>query len=146
MKSVWDAGTRKELLDRFARLTPQHKPLWGKMNAGQMVAHCAGPLRAAMGEMKVTEKWTPFRIGLLRYLVIYKMPWPKGAPTAPEFIHQGVEDLDSNRRQLAEALERFAAQRHNGLRPHAAFGPLSEKDWGCLTWRHLDHHLTQFGL
>lgn len=146
MQSVWDAAVRKELLDRFALVKHDQKPRWGKMNAGQMVAHCTDPMRAAMGELKATEKWTPFRIGILRYLVIYQLPWPKGAPTAPEFIHEGNEDLERNRKQLGEALERFAAYRSKGLRAHAAFGKLSEKDWGCLTWRHLNHHLKQFGV
>jgi len=146
MKTVWDAGVRKELLQRFAQLKGDQKPLWGKMNAGQMVAHCTDPLRGAMGEMKVTEKWTPMRFALLRNLVIYVLPWPKGAPTAPEFIHTGVEDLDRNRKQLSEVLERFAAHQGKPFRDHAAFGTLSDKDWGCLTWRHLDHHLRQFGV
>ncbi|MBL8177299.1 MAG: DUF1569 domain-containing protein [Bryobacterales bacterium] len=146
MKTVWDAGVRNELLERFARLQHNQRPKWGKMNAGQMVAHCTGPMRSAMGEMEVTEKWTPMRFRLLRYLVIYVLPWPKGAPTAPEFIHQGPEDLDRNRKALAAALERFAAHRGKPFRDHAAFGRLSEKDWGCLMWRHLDHHLTQFGV
>lgn len=146
MQTVWDAGVRKELLERFGRLKADEKPRWGKMNAGQMVAHCADPLRAAMGEMKVTEKWTPMRFGLLRYLVIYVLPWPKGAPTAVEFIHTGAEDLDRSREQLTAALERFAKHQGKPFRDHAAFGTLSEKDWGCLTWRHLDHHLRQFGV
>ncbi|MFN7937513.1 MAG: DUF1569 domain-containing protein [Bryobacteraceae bacterium] len=146
MKTVWDDSVRKELLDRFARLQNGQKPVWGKMNAGQMVAHCRDSLRAPLGEMKLTEKWTPFRIGFLRYLVIYKLPWPKGSPTAVELIHEGPEDLNSNRQQLIEVMERFAAHRGKPLLDHAAFGPLSEKDWGCLAWRHLDHHLRQFGV
>jgi hypothetical protein len=146
MKTVWDPAVRKELLARFARLAPDQKPLWGKMNAAQMIAHCTDPMRAAMGEMKVAEKWTPMRFRLLRYLVIYKLPWPKGAPTAPEFIHEGAENFESNRNRLAQVLERFAAHQGKPFRDHAAFGTLTEKDWGCLTWRHLHHHLTQFGV
>ena len=146
MKTVWDDSVRNELLERFARLRKDQKPLWGKMDAGQMMAHCTVSLRAPMGELKVTEKWTPFRIGFLRYLVIYKMPWPKGSPTAVEYIHEGPEDLEKNRKQFIAAMGRFAAHRGKPFRDHAGFGTLSEKDWGCLTWRHLDHHLRQFGL
>src|SRR5262245_11873956 len=46
MKSVWDADARKDLLARFSRLKSDQKPVWGKMNAGQMVAHVTDPLRA----------------------------------------------------------------------------------------------------
>lgn len=146
MKTVWDAETRAELIARMSKLTATTPAQWGKMNAAQMVGHCTDPLRAAMGEMKVAGKRTPFRFAPLRWLVIYKMPWPKGAPTAPEFIHQGPEDLQKNLVTLATTLERFAAHRKNGYQSHAAFGSLTEKDWGYLTWRHMDHHLRQFGL
>jgi hypothetical protein len=114
------------------------------MTAAQMVGHVADPMRGALGEMKAADKPGPLRNPLLRYLVIYVLPWPKGAPTAPEYIHDGGEDLAKNLQALTAVLERFvAAQR---LAPHPAFGALSRKGWGRLTWRHLDHHLKQFGL
>jgi len=146
MKTIWDAETRAELMARMNRLKPDTPPQWGKMNAAQMVGHCTDPMRAAMGEMRVADKKTFFRFAPMRWLVIYKMPWPKGAPTAPEFIHQGPEDLQENLALLKSTLDRFAIHRKNGFHAHAAFGTLTDKDWGCLTWRHLDHHLRQFGL
>jgi hypothetical protein len=146
MNTVWDADTRKELMRRLNGLKPDASPRWGKMNAAQMVGHVTDPLRAAMGEMKVADKNSPLRLAPLRWLVIYKMPWPKGAPTAPEFIHAGPEDLQKNLDTLRTTLDRFCAHRNRRFQSHAAFGSLSEKDWGCLTWRHLDHHLRQFGL
>lgn len=144
MKSIWDAETRKEVLARMAGLAPSMRPKWGKMTAAQMVGHVAGPMRGALGEMKVADIPGPLRNSLLRYLVIYILPWPRGAPTAPEYIHAGAEDLAKNMQALTAVLERFAAAQH--LVPHPAFGALSRKGWGRLTWRHLDHHLKQFGL
>jgi hypothetical protein len=146
MKTVWDAETRTELMQRMNRLKPDMPPQWGKMNAAQMVGHVMDPMRAAMGEMKVADKKTPFRFAPLRWLIIYKLPWPKGAPTAPEFIHQGNEDLQKNLALLKATLDRFAAFHRRNLEAHPAFGSLTDRDWGCLTWRHMDHHLRQFGL
>ena len=147
MKSVWDATVREELLGRLAQLKPDSRPRWGNMNAAQMVGHLADPLLGAMGEMKVTAKSGPLSNPVLRYLIIYILPWPKGAPTAPEFIHAGPEELQTNVAKLRPVLERYAAHAaKGGLRPHPAFGDISTKDWGCLTYRHLDHHLSQFGL
>jgi Protein of unknown function (DUF1569). len=31
-------------------------------------------------------------------------------------------------------------------RPHYLFGPLTEAQWARWGWRHMDHHLRQFGL
>lgn len=146
MKSAWDESARKELLGRLSKLTPDSKPLWGKMDAAQMLGHCNDAMRAAMGDFHLTPKNTPFRNPVLRYLVIYWLPWPKGAPTAVELIREEPEDFSQNSKALAATLEKLAARRSNGLRDHAAFGKMSEKDWGCLTYRHIDHHCKQFGL
>lgn len=146
MKSVWDTDARNELYARLDRLKADTRPGWGKMDAAQMMGHCADGMRAALGELQVTDKKSPFRFAPVRYLVIYWLPWPQGAPTAPELIHEGKEDFSKNRAELKGVMERLAVNRSKGLRPHAAFGQMTEKDWGCLTWRHVDHHLRQFGL
>lgn len=148
MKSIFESDVRKEILDRVARLKPDAKPAWGKMNCAQMVQHCARPLQASMGEMAVEPKAGPLRNPLLRYVVIYIMPWPKGVPTAPEFVPAAGGDLEASRQELSSTLERFAAHAARGAAfvDHPAFGALSTKHWGCLTWRHLDHHLRQFGV
>ncbi len=74
------------------------------------------------------------------------MPWPKGAPTAPEFIHAHEEHFGDNLTALHATLEEFVASGDSARRePHPAFGQLSGKAWGRLVYRHLDHHLRQFG-
>lgn len=144
MKSVREAPARKEILARMARLEPGTKPKWGKMTAAQMVGHVARPMSGAMGELHVAAKPGPLRNRIIRYLVIYVLPWPRGAPTLPEYIDAGDGDFARNVKALGALLERFAAAQT--LLPHPAFGALSPKDWGRLTYRHLDHHLKQFGL
>jgi hypothetical protein len=117
------------------------------MNAAQMAAHAADPMRAALGEIEVAAKPSPFRNPVLRRLIIYWLPWPKGAPTAPEFVH--TEEADSREKfaELRGAIERFAGRGDRGpWKPHHTLGELSGKDWGCLMYRHLDHHLRQFGV
>ena len=147
MKTLWEPAVREELLGRFARLHPDQRPVWGQMTSAQMVAHCTDPMRAAMGEMKVEAKSGPFRKPWLRYLVIYWMPWPKGAPTAPEFIHSEPGVLEDNLSAMRATVDRFVARATSGgFEDHPAFGRVPLKDWGCLMYRHLDHHLRQFGV
>lgn len=144
MKSIWDDSARGELLARFGKLRPDQKPHWGKLDVYGMMAHVCDPMRAAMGEMEVAEKPTPFKNPIMRWLIIYIAPWPKGAPTAPEFLVGRAQDVTSGITALQAAMTRFASCAEP--RPHPAFGKLSRKDWGCLTWRHMDHHLRQFGV
>lgn len=43
-------------------------------------------------------------------------------------------------------MERFGAAPAEDLAPvHPAFGRMRRADWGIWAWRHLDHHLRQFG-
>ena len=63
-----------------------------------MLAHLNDSYRMATGELAVKGKWLPFRYAPLRQLVVYAMPIPKGAPTAPELIARcGQAELESER-------------------------------------------------
>ena len=77
------------------------------------------------------------------------MPWPKGAPTADEFI-QGKKgtpptDFEQDKQKLLLTIHRFASYAEP-FAPSPVFGPMSNRAWGRLMWRHIDHHLRQFGL
>jgi hypothetical protein len=147
MKTIWDPDCRQQILARLERLTPYARPVWGQMTAAQMLAHLADPLKAAMGSKTVSVKSSAFSNPIVRTLIIYCMPWPKGAPTAPEFIHAHEEHFGDNLIALRTTLEEFVASGDSARRkPHPAFGQLSEKAWGRLVYRHLDHHLRQFGI
>ena len=147
MPTIWDSTARADLLRRYDKLNDQSRPQWGKFTVGRMVRHCADGVRMATGELAVKPKPGPFRNWLVGKLIIYVMPWPKGAPTAPELLSVDDPALDVSRSELRAALDRLVAIGPDGsLAEHAAFGKLSGKDWGVLAYRHLDHHLTQFGV
>lgn len=146
MPSIWDPARQAEVVARFASLTTDRRPLWGKMSAGQMLGHCTAALDMLTGRLAVAPRPGPFRNPVLRYLIIHVLPWPKGVPTAPELImppYQGDWAADQGRlgRALAEVLE---AGKSGKLRDHPAFGKLSYEAAGSLIYRHLDHHLKQF--
>ncbi len=147
MPTIWETNARADLVRRYDKLNNQSRPQWGKFTVGRMVKHCADAIRMATGDLAVKPKNGPFRNWLVRKLIIYVAPWPKGAPTAPELLPAGDPGLDVSRRELRAALDRLVAIGPDGpLAEHAAFGKLNGKDWGVLVYRHLDHHLTQFGV
>jgi Protein of unknown function (DUF1569) len=148
-KTLWDSGAIEQLLTRFQKLTPQTSRQWGKMTASQMVKHCVEPLRGLLGETDVPSRGAPavLRMFPMKQLIIFVFPFPKGAPTAPEFVIQNEPDLESSREELAAVLERARARGMAGeYKAHPAFGKLNGKAVGALTYKHLDHHLRQFGM
>jgi hypothetical protein len=146
MKSLFNNDDRLNLAERLEGLTEESKPQWGKMNCEQMLAHVADGLRMALGELPVQSKGGPLRFRPLRHAIIYWFPFPKGAPTAPELLERNAEDCTCEVIDIKSLLERFAARDEIQEWPeHPAFGQLSRKDWGVLSYKHIDHHLRQFG-
>jgi hypothetical protein len=147
MTTLFEPAARDGIRARVDRLTSAQKPLWGRMDAGRMVVHVTAQLRAALGELECRPKKTPMNNWLMRRLVIYWLPWPKGSPTAPEFLATPPASWDEDLAALRSAIERFGARSEgDAWPPHPAFGPLTGHMWGVLAWRHLDHHLRQFGV
>jgi Protein of unknown function (DUF1569) len=146
MRTVFDAAVRDELRMRIERVTAQTHPHWGKMNAPQMLAHLNAALAMGLGELKVAPKRSPLANPLGRWLAIYALPFPKGAPTAPELQVPASGDWERELARFRDLLERTGAGSPTGTWPrHPVFGAMSGKQWGDLTFRHIDHHLRQFG-
>jgi hypothetical protein len=147
MKTFWESSDREELSTRMALLTPEKSPLWGQMTARQMLAHVVDALRMAMGDIKTKEIRLPIRFTPLKQLIIYGPPFPKSSPTAPELQGRQADDWDSECTTLCQLMDSFAAlPPENKFPPHPAFGTLSRRAWGVLEYKHLDHHLRQFGV
>jgi hypothetical protein len=152
MPTLADATDRHQLAERVRRLTTESTARWGRMTVGEMLAHCADALRNATGELPIAVRNLPLaRTGLVQWLMIDVVPFPKGAPTAPELRRRGVTDIEPERAALLALLERFAPghgapEGRVRWAPHPLFGTLTPAQWGRLAWKHLDHHLRQFGV
>lgn len=146
--TVWDDAVRSSIAERAQRVSAESKPRWGKMNASAMMAHINDSLRMALGDLPVKSKKLPLRYKPIRTLIIYYLPMPKGAPTAPELIARcGDAVLDDEKKTFAELMHRVAAVKPGAmLQEHPAFGNLSYDEYGALIAKHTDHHLRQFGV
>lgn len=148
-KSLFSAADREELLARVARLEPKSRSQWGKMDVAQMCAHCQVGLKVALGELKLRRSLLGILFGGLAKKTLFSpKPWKPGLPTAPEFRIADSRDFVREHRALVELVKRFGAGGAAKLttKPHPFFGPLSSAEWDLLQWRHIDHHLRQFGV
>ena len=148
MPTLQNAADRAGLIARLDRVTPDTKGQWGVMNVSQMLAHCADNLRMAVGDLPVKAKSIPFfRYFPLKHLALYVLPFPKNAPTAPELKSRAPKAFDAERVDIRTLLPRLDPASFIGRVPdHPIFGSFTPAQWGTLGFRHLDHHLRQFGV
>ena len=146
MHSLWNSEDREAILSRFERLSPEATPKWGKLDAPGMVTHVTDTLRSGSGDLAVAPKPGPLQYWPLNTLVMFYLPWPKSAPTAPELLKRKPADWRAEINTLRSVVTGFAAKDINGEFPvRAAFGRINGDQWGRLMYRHLDYHLGQFG-
>jgi hypothetical protein len=147
IKSLFDATARKDIIDRINKLTPGSKALWGKMNVSQMLAHVQMPIGIAYGTHQPKGSFLLRLIGpLFKSKLWNETPYKQSLPTDPTFIMTGSDkDFEKEKQQLLNMIDRFSDSTIVGER-HPIFGKLTKENWSKATWKHLDHHLRQFGV
>jgi hypothetical protein len=150
MKSIYDTGVAVEIHSRLAMLAPDTPRHWGKMNAPQALGHCAIALEWAVGDRKPPRMFLGRVFGsLVRKAALGNdEPMRKNSPTTPDLVISDLRDFDVERRKVLALVDRFVAAGPAGCttHPHPFFGKLTPQEWGVLTYKHLDHHLRQFGV
>jgi hypothetical protein len=151
MKNLFDPTVAHQVKTRLGQLGPQSERLWGRMTAAQMLAHCSVSMQWAVGEVVPETLALPVRlVGRLvkPMLLRNEDPMRKNSPTAKSLIVAEERDLDKERDRLSGLIDRFAAGGAAGCtrNPHSFFGRLTPDQWAILMYKHLDHHLRQFGV
>ena len=147
MKTYWDLATSAELRARVGQLQPSSRRVWGKMNPAQALKHITIAMRIALGETKAEPLPGVFAYWPLKQIVIYALPWPRGVKTVAEADSPPHGELEPEKATLLAVMDRFTkAGPDFAFAPHPLFRRLSGKAWGVWAYRHLDHHLRQFGV
>jgi len=149
MQSLFNPADREALSMRVATLGPDASRQWGTMAPAQMLLHCAIGLEAATGDRPMKQAFlgklvTPFILGS----VLGEKPLRRNVPTDPSFVVSDPREFEVERTRLATLIDRFIRRGPEAAaqETHAFFGRLSGDQWGRLMFKHLDHHLRQFGV
>ena len=149
-KTLYLTATVDEVKDRLGRLRPESARQWGKMNAAQMVAHCSIGMELALGDFRPPRMVIGRVIGGLIKPIAFKEAEPirRDSPTIPGMVVADARDLDLERVRLYGLIDRFAEGGPAGCttHPHSFFGRLTAEEWSMWMYKHLDHHLQQFGV
>ncbi len=148
MKSIFNPEHNKEIIDRIHSVNPELKPQWGKMTAAQMLLHAQAPLKVALNDLQLKRGIIGILFGsIAKKKLTGPEPFGKNLPTDPAFKVKTHPDFEKEKNQLIALVQRLIKVGPEGITkdPHPFFGKMTSAEWDALMWKHMDHHLRQFG-
>ena len=146
--SIYSKSDTEKIIARIQLLTNENIALWGTMNVDQMLKHCSAAVDVAYGEKVVEVKWMMKLLGRLVKNKVFNSEFQKNSPTAKEFVFSESYDLEASKLELIQKYSRFSNEGKESIivMNHPFWGKMSYEDWDKLMWKHIDHHLRQFGV
>jgi len=150
MTNAFNQNDTAEFINRIEKLTPTTKPNWGKMNVDKMLAHCNVTYEMVFDS--IHPKPNTLKKFILKLLVkntvVNEKPYKQNGQTAPEFLIKDSRNFETEKNRLIDYInktQQLGENHFNGKESHS-FGVLTKKEWSNMFSKHLDHHLTQFGV
>lgn len=150
MKNIFTTEVSNGIIERINQLSSDTQPKWGTMSVDQMLAHCNVTYEMVYTDIHPKpRRFMKFILKLLvKNTVVNEKPYKHNGSTAPQFIIKGDKDFDAEKERLIGYIKKTQelGEGHFDGKDSHSFGPLSIKEWNNLFYKHLEHHLTQFGV
>jgi hypothetical protein len=150
MKNMYAPSDLETLKARIAQLRPDSDRQWGSMTPAQALTHCSLGMQMATGDLRPPRMLIGRILGPLikPKVVADDQPMRRNSPTVQELKVPSQPDFATEQLRLIGLLDQFSAAGPKGCatHPHAFFGRLTPDEWAILTYKHVDHHLRQFGV
>lgn len=147
LKDLFDPRVKRDILDRIDKLSPQSQPQWGKMNVAQMLAHLQMPIGNALGIYTLPRTLLGRIVGPLVKRGMYsEKPFKRNSPTDPSFVMTGHEKNFEKEKQGMITIVNDFKEENIKNEIHPFFGTLTKEQWSKAMYKHIDHHLRQFGV
>lgn len=150
MKNIFEVNDIDEMIQRIEKLTPSTQAVWGKMNVAQMLGHCNVTYELVFEDKharpKGIKKW--LLKTFVKKIVVGDKPYKKHGQTAPEFIISDTREFEVEKKRLIDYINKtqeLGVSHFDGKESHS-FGVMTKEEWNRMFAKHLDHHLSQFGV
>lgn len=147
-KNLLNPVAAASIIARVSKLEPASQSLWGEMNSTEMLLHCALCNKQILEEKRGESK-TSIKQFLLKVLALYIAPnFTKGLKSESRHITKGKisdNNFELQRNQFISIIKQFPNNKQPLTLTHPAFGNISTNEWGIAAYKHMDHHLRQFG-
>ena len=147
---IFDKQVADEVISRINNLKSSSQATWGKMSVSQMLAHCNVLYEMIFEDKhKKPNAFLRFLVKLLiKNNVVSEKPYKKNGGTAPAFVIADERNFEIEKSILIENINKVQAlgEQHFDNKESHSFGKLTITEWNNMFYKHLDHHLTQFGV
>jgi hypothetical protein len=150
LPNIFDKTVSENLIQRINLLNTNTQPKWGKMNVPQMLAHCN-----VTYEMAYENKHPKPNILMKAILKLFvkkvvtsETPYKHNSRTAPAFLIKDSRDFEKEKSRLINYInktQQLGEAAFSNKESHS-FGTLNKTEWNNMFYKHLNHHLTQFGV
>lgn len=150
LPDIFTTAVAENVIQRINQLTPGTTPQWGKMNVSQMLAHCNVTYELVYDNkhpkpgffMKLVMKT------LAKKAVTSETPFKRNGPTASSFLITNEREFETEKKRLTDHIRKTQqlGTAHFDRKESHSFGVLTIAEWNNMFYKHLDHHLTQFGV
>lgn len=148
MKNLFEPSATREIRMRIESLRPESERQWGKMNVSQMLAHCSAWMELAAGVTNSPRSFLGRVFGkIAKRSILGEEPVRRNMPTDECLRIQSEKNFAAEQQRLLGLVDSFstAGPERCTTHPHSFFGPMTATEWAILGYKHLDHHLRQFG-
>lgn len=150
LPNVFDRNVADGLIERINQLTPESLPKWGKMDVAKMLAHSNVTYEYVFDERNDKPNFIVKAIlkNFVKSKVVGEAPYAHNSPTGPAFIMNSDKDFQKEKQRLIAYIYRIV---QTGSVPFegkesTSFGVMTSEEWNNMMYKHIDHHLTQFGV
>lgn len=151
MKNIFDLSVTEEIVQRIEKLQPDTQRLWGIMDVAQMLAHCNVAFSYTFSPDKFKKPNFLMRFLLKNFIkksIVSPKPYRHNERTAPYFLIADQREFEKEKKLLIENIrktQQLGESYFDGLE-NFSFGKMTAQEWSTMYYKHLDHHLRQFGV
>jgi len=150
MKNIFTEKISNEIIARINTLSNESKPIWGKMHVAQMLAHCSVTYETIYtNKHPKPNTFVKFILkNFVKKYVVNETPYKKSSQTAPYFVIADERDFELEKKKIIDFILKTQELGENAFegKESISFGSMTKSEWNNMLYKHLDHHLSQFGV
>jgi hypothetical protein len=151
LPNIFNKEVNEAIINRIENLSSDSKPIWGKMAVSQMLAHCCVTYQYIYEPQVFKKPNALFKLVLklfVKKVVTNEEAYKRNSGTGPDFIIKDKKNFNVEKARLIAYLRQVQEDGESFFdgKESFSFGRLNKIEWNNMFYKHINHHLTQFGV